>query len=587
MADERRKFERVNIPRVLVKISTPERLRVAYLRDLSEGGVFIKTDKPLAVGRELEIDLLPPGKTEPIRLRGTVVRTLTDEAAKKAGNVGFGVKFGDIGAEAQAAVNALLDEYKDGGDSAEPEPADEASTPSLDAIELKVALEKIEQLSSALQSQEKELSAERKRRSELQDRMKLVAQELEHAKAQGGAAGGASSPALQSELDAARAETAELRLKLAEAEGDLEAFRQEVSTLEEDDAATRKIAETLAQAKAKTEAEAKRLRDEVATLKRNVDLAQATTGVRVTELQKELEQERERRMAAEQKVDGEQAIEARLAARVAELEQVVSNAREHIASMAQMTQELSVAKSRIITLEKTVESEKARAARAAAREREVRALLLAMKGDEVTVEDTGDSVTMPSTSDLDIDEDDEDSLGGSKSSPTLVAFMPSAIANAVAAAAEAKPVTFEVTTPPAPPPTDLGKVLFGDGENSSERRKAEISEESSVDIDVDSSWANLVGGGTPNGASSQGPTKTSLSAEAFLSRVHANDLIQRAPTFADARPGDAKEAKVMAILEVCDRYDSIKVLTRGEFTEEQLDSVLVDLQKRSLISLAH
>ena len=45
-----RKHERIRNPKVLLKIPTIERLRTYYLKDLAEGGAFIRLASPLAVG---------------------------------------------------------------------------------------------------------------------------------------------------------------------------------------------------------------------------------------------------------------------------------------------------------------------------------------------------------------------------------------------------------------------------------------------------------------------------------------------------------------------------------------------------------
>src|SRR5688572_17332259 len=88
MAAEDRKLPRVGATHVLVRVSTRDRFRSSYLKDVSEGGIFVRTEKPLVVGAEVVVDLLPPGWASPLRLKGQVVRTQTDPGA-----AGMGVKF--------------------------------------------------------------------------------------------------------------------------------------------------------------------------------------------------------------------------------------------------------------------------------------------------------------------------------------------------------------------------------------------------------------------------------------------------------------------------------------------------------------
>src|SRR5258706_1490654 len=111
MEKDRRAVTRFPVPRVLVKISPPERMRVAYLKDLSEGGVFIRTDKPLALERIVDVDLLAPGRVEPIRLRGRITRVQNDEASRLANLQGMGVKFIEMTPQSDAALKALVLEY--------------------------------------------------------------------------------------------------------------------------------------------------------------------------------------------------------------------------------------------------------------------------------------------------------------------------------------------------------------------------------------------------------------------------------------------------------------------------------------------
>jgi len=73
----------------LVKISTPERMRVAYLKDLSEGGVFIRTDKPLQLERVVDVDLLAPGRLGDV-LTATVLEGKTwEKQGRRAGKLVF------------------------------------------------------------------------------------------------------------------------------------------------------------------------------------------------------------------------------------------------------------------------------------------------------------------------------------------------------------------------------------------------------------------------------------------------------------------------------------------------------------------
>ena len=64
-----------------------------YTRNISRGGTFIGTDKPLKVGTEFVFALGIPHMGEPLRLRGKVIWTTDIEDATKANPAGMGIEF--------------------------------------------------------------------------------------------------------------------------------------------------------------------------------------------------------------------------------------------------------------------------------------------------------------------------------------------------------------------------------------------------------------------------------------------------------------------------------------------------------------
>src|SRR5690606_31886439 len=50
-----------------------------YTRNISKGGTFIRTGKPLDVGTEFVFKLHVPGLAEPLRIRGRVQWVVTEE----------------------------------------------------------------------------------------------------------------------------------------------------------------------------------------------------------------------------------------------------------------------------------------------------------------------------------------------------------------------------------------------------------------------------------------------------------------------------------------------------------------------------
>jgi type IV pilus assembly protein PilZ len=64
-----------------------------YTKNISRGGTFIGTDKPLPIGTEFVFALGVPNMTEPLRLRGKVIWTTPAEEATKANPSGMGIEF--------------------------------------------------------------------------------------------------------------------------------------------------------------------------------------------------------------------------------------------------------------------------------------------------------------------------------------------------------------------------------------------------------------------------------------------------------------------------------------------------------------
>ncbi|HUB05810.1 MAG TPA: PilZ domain-containing protein [Myxococcales bacterium] len=112
---EQRKHPRVDASRIVVRIQNAERFRTLYLHDLSHGGLFVKTDKRLAVGTEATIELWPPEWKEALVLEAKVVRW---QDAIGDTPTGMGMQFVDLSAEIAQRLDQLIEEY---GESEEDE----------------------------------------------------------------------------------------------------------------------------------------------------------------------------------------------------------------------------------------------------------------------------------------------------------------------------------------------------------------------------------------------------------------------------------------------------------------------------------
>jgi type IV pilus assembly protein PilZ len=85
-----------------------------YAKNISKGGTFIKTSKPLDIGTEFVFVLSIPDQPDQLQLRGKVVWTVDESRATEEQPSGMGIRFDftDEGqrAKLEAFVNKLMSE---------------------------------------------------------------------------------------------------------------------------------------------------------------------------------------------------------------------------------------------------------------------------------------------------------------------------------------------------------------------------------------------------------------------------------------------------------------------------------------------
>jgi type IV pilus assembly protein PilZ len=64
-----------------------------YAKNISKGGTFIRTSKPLDVGTEFVFVLSIPGQQEHLQLQGEVMWTVEDEESSEEHPAGMGIRF--------------------------------------------------------------------------------------------------------------------------------------------------------------------------------------------------------------------------------------------------------------------------------------------------------------------------------------------------------------------------------------------------------------------------------------------------------------------------------------------------------------
>jgi type IV pilus assembly protein PilZ len=90
--DDRREGERTPIE-LKVEYKRLNTFFADYTRNISRGGTFIATERPLPVETEFVFALGVPTLDQPLRLRGKVIWTTSTSDATKANPAGMGIEF--------------------------------------------------------------------------------------------------------------------------------------------------------------------------------------------------------------------------------------------------------------------------------------------------------------------------------------------------------------------------------------------------------------------------------------------------------------------------------------------------------------
>ena len=64
-----------------------------YAKNISKGGTFIRTGKPLDIGTQFNFVLTVPNRTEQLQLKGEVMWTVDDATATEEHPAGMGIRF--------------------------------------------------------------------------------------------------------------------------------------------------------------------------------------------------------------------------------------------------------------------------------------------------------------------------------------------------------------------------------------------------------------------------------------------------------------------------------------------------------------
>jgi type IV pilus assembly protein PilZ len=104
---ERRSAERIDVT-WSVDCETEDTFLYANITDISELGVFVRTEDPLEIGTRLTLRFAPPGSTEEFVTKGQVQWVNPLRMLAHNPNPGMGVRFVELTDEARARLIDLV-----------------------------------------------------------------------------------------------------------------------------------------------------------------------------------------------------------------------------------------------------------------------------------------------------------------------------------------------------------------------------------------------------------------------------------------------------------------------------------------------
>ena len=84
-----------------------------YTKNISKGGTFIRTTKPLDIGTEFIFVLSVPSHNKQLELKGEVIWVVTEEQATSTSPAGMGIKFKFVDDAERATVDDFVEKLMD------------------------------------------------------------------------------------------------------------------------------------------------------------------------------------------------------------------------------------------------------------------------------------------------------------------------------------------------------------------------------------------------------------------------------------------------------------------------------------------
>lgn len=101
---ERRRSDRADLV-VRVDYQTVDELFSDFACNINEGGIFVESETPHEVGTTVDLQFKLPGSSEPVRVKGTVVRVSPGRDGEAPG---MGIEFEDLDGSARRRIDDLV-----------------------------------------------------------------------------------------------------------------------------------------------------------------------------------------------------------------------------------------------------------------------------------------------------------------------------------------------------------------------------------------------------------------------------------------------------------------------------------------------
>jgi len=97
---------------IRVNYQTVDSLFSEFARNINDGGVFIETDAPQAIGTSVELEFKLPGADRPVEVIGNVVRSISADQVEPDEITGMAIEFENLGSDARQQINEIIQKLR-------------------------------------------------------------------------------------------------------------------------------------------------------------------------------------------------------------------------------------------------------------------------------------------------------------------------------------------------------------------------------------------------------------------------------------------------------------------------------------------